>query len=145
MKPTETPGSQKGSSAKMAKILYVELEDLSDERLLCTYRGIAHRWDENPGVDLPDTDRTYYCASVLAQVCERCGREKFEFFDLHNQRMGKPYYRYPVGYQRTHKLTSHEVRLELIARGLMVTTYKKGISAKARKELRQIQRTNASA
>lgn len=112
---------------------YFDVDSLRDDSLMCKYPGIRHSWDKLPesSYELNDLgERVYYSTSLLAVRCERCGREKFEFFDLNGRRMGKPYYRNPTDFQHTHRLDSADVVLEFLARGLLVNSISNGKVAK---------------
>ena len=117
---------------------YTDLSDLRDDSLMCKYPGIRHPWDKLPesSYDLNDFEKAYYSDSVLALRCSRCGREKFEFFDVNGNRMGKPTYRNPVDFQHTHRLQASEIRLEFMSRSLLVSNFKKRTATDARKALR---------
>jgi hypothetical protein len=123
---------------------YTELSDLRDDSLKCKYPGIRHAWDGLPesSYDLNDFERSYYADSILALRCERCGREKFEFFDVNGNRMGKPAYRNPTDFQHTHRLYADEIRLELMSRNLLVNNFKKRTATDARRALKERRTAN---
>ena len=107
---------------------YVELSDLRDESLKCKYPGTRHAWGGLPesSYHLDDLgERVYYCESIFAQRCTRCRRQKFEFFDINGQRMGKPMYRDPKNFQHTHRLDAADIRIEMLGRGMLVNNLKK--------------------
>jgi len=89
-----------------------------------------------------DFERSYYADSIFAQFCTRCGREKFEFFDLNGNRMGKPHLRNPNDFQHTHRLSAEEIRLELMSRNLVVNNFKKRTATDARRALKERRTTN---
>jgi hypothetical protein len=97
----------------------VELSDISDKVLPCKSRAISHSWDKLLNYDLGSAiARNSY--AVLALRCERCGREKFIYLNRNGTRNGRPYYRNPVDYPRTHRFSDQEFMSELLSRSLFV-------------------------
>jgi hypothetical protein len=107
----------------MKELTYTELIDLTNQVLTCKAVH-SHAWDDNPNYEL-----NHYLArtsfAVLALRCARCGRERFDFLSKNGNRNGRPYYRNPVNYPKTHRLSGQELMSELMTRQLLVHSLNK--------------------
>jgi hypothetical protein len=100
-------------------MIYTDLEDLKNDILKCKYYR-THAWEGNPSVEVSTLPTVQYASYVIASVCTRCGRERIEYIDRNDRRIGVPYYRSPVDYPRTHRLDATNLRTEIIGRSLLI-------------------------
>ena len=100
-------------------MIYTDIEDLKDNILKCKYYR-THAWDDHPSVDISELRNIRYATSIAASVCTRCGRERIEYLDRNDRRIGVPYYRSPVDYPKTHRLDVTRVRTEMLKRSLLM-------------------------
>jgi hypothetical protein len=100
---------------------YTDVRDLEEAHLLCRY--LRHSWDPHPGVDLSGLKRVDYATEVIAVRCVRCGRERIEYLDRKGWRIGRPYWRDPMGYPKVHRTSGEVLRAEMIRRNLLVQKY----------------------
>jgi hypothetical protein len=103
---------------KRSPSIYTDLADLDKSVLTCKAVH-SHSWEDNPSYELTHP-RVRPSFALLALRCTRCGRERFDFLNKNGSRNGQPYYRNPVNYPRTHRLTGQELMVELLSRSLLV-------------------------
>jgi hypothetical protein len=99
-------------------LTYTDLGDLSKDVLTCKAVH-SHAWEDNPHFELAHP-RVRPAYAILALRCTRCGRERFDFLSRNGTRNGRPYYRNPVNYPKTHRYSGQELMAELLSRQLLV-------------------------
>ena len=103
---------------------YADVNELEDGVLQCKYYR-THAWERNPNVDISGLPTVQYAMYVACSVCLRCGRERIEYIDRMNRRIGKPYLRNPIGYPRTHLLQSDSLRAEMLRRSILIQRFRR--------------------
>lgn len=120
---------------------YVGIKDIDDDIFKCKL-FYSHAWDVNVSPQNIDGQIAKMAYRVLALRCERCGREKYEYINRRGERIAKPYYKNPVGYPKTHRLSGDELRVEMLRRAILVQTYNGRKNDNRRISTRRNQDTN---
>jgi hypothetical protein len=100
---------------------YTEINELSDDLLICKALW-QHDWAKNPTPKQIDGAVARLAHRMVCLRCKRCRRERYDYLGLHGQRIGR-YYRNPVNYPKTKRLTNTALWGEMIERSLLVSTY----------------------
>lgn len=101
---------------------YTDLHDLDRETFLCKALW-THAWSKNPSPKNIDGEIARMSTAMLCLVCDRCGRERYDYIDSQGRLLGR-YYKNPTGYPRTHKFTGDELRAEMLSRSVLVRKFR---------------------
>jgi hypothetical protein len=98
---------------------YVEVQDLTNEYLLC--RALGHAWDENPSAEVPMTPIAMAATAVLCLRCIRCTTERWDFLNAAMEVFSRRYL-YPSTYRRLRAEQRRRpvLRAEMFGRSLLI-------------------------
>jgi hypothetical protein len=105
----------------VAVLEYTDISELGDDILVCKALW-AHDWAKNPSPKHIDGAVARIAHVIVCLRCKRCRRERYDYLGIHGQRIGR-YYRNPVNYPKTRRLTNDALWTEMIGRSLLVSTY----------------------
>lgn len=100
---------------------YTDLADLGDDVLMCKALW-QHDWSKNPSPKRIDGQVARIAHRIVCLRCKRCKKERYDYRDINGRKIGR-YYRDPVNYPHTKKLTDEILWGEMIERSLLVSTY----------------------